>query len=144
LLAHERLQLGRLLPGGDAMTERNAMKSDTAHLQRLTDEQVSARLAAYNPDGSLEADIQLLKECALDVFAEEVIAEFGAERAERFARNYEGKVDSNWVQNVAEYGREIFAQKMSVPTYISQRAAIADRIVTRLVERYSDDAETLH
>jgi methyl-accepting chemotaxis protein len=125
------------------MTERKAMKSDTAHLQRLTDEQVSARLAAYNADGSLEADIQLLKECALDVFAEEVIAEFGAERAERFARNYEGKVDSNWVQNVAEYGREIFAQKMSVPTYISQRAAIADRIVTRLVERYSNDAETL-
>ena len=30
------------------------MKSDTAHLQRLSDEQVGARLAAYNPDGALE------------------------------------------------------------------------------------------
>jgi methyl-accepting chemotaxis protein len=125
-------------------TERNAMKSDTAHLQRLTDEQVSARLAAYNADGSLETDIACLKEAALDIFAEEIVAEFGAERAERFARNYDGKVDSNWVQNVAEYGRELFAQKMSVPGYIAQRAATADRIVARLVERLSDDPDKLH
>jgi methyl-accepting chemotaxis protein len=119
------------------------MKSDTAHLQRLTDEQVSARLAAYNPGGLLEADIQLLKECALDIIAEEIVAEFGADRAERFAKNYDGKVDSNWVQTVAEYGRELFAQKMSVPAYIAQRAAITDRIIARLVERFGDDAEKL-
>ena len=120
------------------------MKSDTAHLQRLTDEQVSARLAAYNAGGSLEGDIKFLKEAALDIFAEEIVAEFGAERAERFARNYDGNVDAAWVQNVAEYGRELFAQKMSVPTYIAQRAAIADRIIARLVERFPDDAEKLH
>jgi methyl-accepting chemotaxis protein len=125
-------------------TERNAMKSDTAHLQRLTDDQVSARLAAYNGGGSLEADIQFLKEAALDIFAEEIVAEFGADRAERFARNYEGKVDANWVQNVAEYGREIFAQKMSVPQYISQRSATADRMVARLIDRFADEPDKLH
>jgi methyl-accepting chemotaxis protein len=124
-------------------TERNAMKSETAHLQRLTDEQVNARLSAYNAGGSLEADIHFLKEAALDIFAEEIVAEFGAERAERFAKNYDGKVDAQWVQNVAEYGRELFSQKMSVPTYIAQRAATADRIVARLVERFSSDPEKL-
>ena len=30
------------------------MGGDTSQLQRLTDEQVSARLGAYNPKGSLE------------------------------------------------------------------------------------------
>ncbi len=119
------------------------MKSDTAHLQRLTDEQVSTRLAAYNPNNVLEQDIQLLREVATDIIAEEIVAQFGAERAERFARNYEGKVDSAWIQNVAEYGREIFAQKMSVPGYIAQRAAASDRIIARLVDRFGDDPQNL-
>jgi methyl-accepting chemotaxis protein len=120
------------------------MKSDTAHLQRLTDEQVSARLAAYNPKGSLEADIALLKEAALDIVAEEIVAEFGPERAERFAKNYTGKVDAAWVQGVAEYGRELFTQKQSVPEYIAKRADTAQRMTGRLVERFSSDPEKLH
>ena len=33
------------------------MSGDIVHLQKLTDQQVSARLSAYNPRGSLEADI---------------------------------------------------------------------------------------
>jgi methyl-accepting chemotaxis protein len=119
------------------------MKSDTAQLQRLTDEQVSARLAAYNPGASLEGDIRFLKETALDIFAEEIVAEFGPERAERFARNYDGKVDAEWVQRVAEYGRELFARKMSVPAYIAQRAATADRIIARLIDRFADEPEKL-
>jgi methyl-accepting chemotaxis protein len=119
------------------------MKSDTAHLQRLTDGQVSARLAAYNPDGSLEADIELLRDSALDIVAEEIVAEFGAERAERFAKNYTGKVDAAWVQGVAEYGRELFSQKMSVPEYIAKRAETAERMTTRLIERYSAEPQKL-
>jgi methyl-accepting chemotaxis protein len=119
------------------------MKSDTAHLQKLTDEQVGARLAAYNSDGSLQRDIDLLKEAAVDVVAEEIVAEFGAERAERFARNYAGMVDAAWIQGVAEYGREIFSKKMSVPAYIAQRAATANRIIARLVERFAREPDKL-
>jgi methyl-accepting chemotaxis protein len=119
------------------------MKSDTAHLQRLTDEQVSARLGAYNPDGSLERDIGLLKESAMDIVSEEIVAEFGPERAERFAKSYAGAVDAAWVQGVAEYGREIFSQKMSVPDYIAKRAQTADRMIARLVERFSKDPQKL-
>ena len=35
------------------------MSGDIGHLQRLTDEQVRARLAAYNPNGSLDRDLKL-------------------------------------------------------------------------------------
>ena len=38
------------------------MSGETGQLQRLTDEQVNARLAAYNGDGSLERDVKLLRE----------------------------------------------------------------------------------
>ncbi len=120
------------------------MKSDTAHLQRLSDEQVNARLAAYNPDGLLERDIALLKEAAMDIVAEEIVAEFGPERAQQFAKNYTGTVDAAWVQSVAEYGRELFSQKMSVPQYIAKRAEAADRMTARLVERFAQDPDKLH
>ena len=35
------------------------MSGETGQLQRLTDQQVNARLAAYNPGGSLDRDIEL-------------------------------------------------------------------------------------
>lgn len=119
------------------------MKSETANLQRLTDQQVSARLAAYNPEGSLERDIELLRAKAFDLVTEEIVAHFGPERAERFAKNYTGKVDAEWVQGVAAYGRELFAEKMSVPDYMARRTATTDRIIVRMIDRFASDAETL-
>ena len=55
--------------------------SDTGQLLRLTDQQVNARLAAYNAGGSLERDIALLRENAADLIAAEITANFGKERA---------------------------------------------------------------
>ena len=63
------------------------MGGETGALQRLTDEQVKARIAAYNPGGSLDQDIALLRENCTDVIASEVIANFGPDRAERYAKN---------------------------------------------------------
>ena len=111
------------------------MGAETGQLQRLTDEQVNARLAAYNGDGSLDRDIKLLRENVADIFAEEIIAQFGQERAARFAENYAGKVDANWIQAVAGYGRQVYADKVSVPVYITARTDAATRIVTRITER---------
>jgi len=119
------------------------MSGETGQLQRLTDEQVKARLAAYNPGGSLDRDIALLRDNATDIIGPAVIAQFGQERAERFARNYAAKVDANWIQNVAEYGREIVSQKTSVPTYMAARAETADKIITGMVERFADDKDKL-
>ena len=119
------------------------MSGDTGHLQRLTDQQVSARLAAYNPRGSLEADIALLRDNAADLIAAEVQSEFGPDRAERYRSMYAGRVDTAWVQDIAEYGRLIYAERISVPGYIADRTRVASRIVAAIVERFSDNTERL-
>ena len=115
------------------------MSGETGQLQRLTDEQVSARLAAYNPGGALESDLHLLRDNVADIIAEEVNAQFGSERAERYAATHAGKVDAGWIQSIADYGRQIFREKMSVPVYMAARAQVASRIVARMVDRYSGD-----
>jgi methyl-accepting chemotaxis protein len=119
------------------------MSGETGQLQRLSDEQVKNRLAAYNPGGALDRDIEMLRENAADIIATEVIAQFGPQRAERLAQNYAGKVDADWIQNVAEYGRQIVREKMSVPAYMAERAKTATRIVSAMAERFSDEKEKL-
>src|SRR3954447_17793001 len=105
------------------------MGSETGQLQRLTDEQVNARLAAYNGDGSLDQDVRLLRDNVTDIIAGEIIAQFGQDRATRFAENYGGNVDAKWVQSVAEYGRQIYAENIGVPAYMVERTQTASRIV---------------
>ena len=56
------------------------MNSDTGHLQKLTNEQVNARLAAYNSDGSLDRDMKLLRDKAGEINDAEVAARFGVSR----------------------------------------------------------------
>src|SRR5205085_3862749 len=65
------------------------------------------------------------------------------ERAERFAVNHSANVDSNWIQTVADLGRQIYAEKISVPSYIVARTQVSGRILGRIIERYSDDSEKL-
>jgi methyl-accepting chemotaxis protein len=119
------------------------MSGDTGQLQRLTDSQVSARLAAYNSGGALDRDIEVLRENAIDIVAAAVQEHFGPERAQRFASNYAGSVDASWIQNVAEYGRQIFREKTSVPAYMAARAKAASQIVNGVVERFSNDSAKL-
>jgi methyl-accepting chemotaxis protein len=124
-------------------TESGLMSGETGQLQQLTDEQVSTRLAAYNPDGSLERAIELLRGNAADLVAAEVLAQFGPERAEKYAAVYSGKVDSAWIQGIAEYGRQIYREETSVPVYMAARTETASRIVNRIVERFASDTEKL-
>ena len=115
------------------------MGAETGPLQRLTDNQVSARLAAYNPGGSLDRDLVLLRDNASELIAAEVFAAFGEERANRYGKVYEGKVDAAWIQRIADYGRMIVAEKISVPTYMAERNQVAGRIASRMCERWVDD-----
>ena len=117
--------------------------SETGQLQRLSDQQVKARLTAYNPDGSLDRDIAVLREHAADLIAAEMDSHFGAERAQRYTSFYSRKVDAAWIQGIAEYGLRIYREKTSVPVYMAARMQAASSIVTRIVERFSNDAETL-
>ena len=117
------------------------MSGDTGQLQRLTDQQVSARLAAYNASGSLDRDIELFKDRVLEFVVAEIRAQFGPERAERYAGIYSNKVDVAWVQSIAEYGRQIFHNHTSVPEYIADRIQIANRVFAAVTERYESEAD---
>jgi methyl-accepting chemotaxis protein len=119
------------------------MGGDTGQLQRLTDAQVNARLQAYNPDGSLERDIKRLWQDAGDIIEAEVRNQFGPEAAERVHGHYSGKIDSSWIQNVAEYGRRIYREKTSVPAYIVARDQLITRIIRGMFERFTSDQSAL-
>ena len=117
------------------------MSGDTGQLQRLTDQQVSARLAAYNARGSLDRDIELFKDRVLEFVVAEIRAQFGPERADRYGAIYAGKVDAAWVQSIAEYGRQIFRDHTSVPEYVTDRIAIANRVFAAVTEHYQGDTQ---
>ena len=119
------------------------MNGDNGHLQRLTDEQVTARLAAYNPNGSLERDIRKLWDETGDIIDAEVRAQFGADAAQKMQSHCTSPVDSSWIQNVAEYGRRIYQEKTSVPAYIAARDQLITRVLDRIFERFSKNPETL-
>ncbi|HUP68060.1 MAG TPA: methyl-accepting chemotaxis protein [Sphingomicrobium sp.] len=119
------------------------MSGETAQLQKLTDEQVKGRLAAYNGDGQLDRDIALLRENAADLIVGEIADAIGQERADRYAPVYAGKVDAAWIQRIAEYGRMIWTDKTPVPVYMAEHTAIAARIIVRLCERFGSDPAML-
>ena len=119
------------------------MSGETGQLQRLTDGQVNARLAAYNANGALDRDLQILRTKAGDLIETEVRDQFGPDAAATVKAHYAGKVDAAWIQNVAEYGRRIFAEKTSVPQYIVARDQLKSRVVAGLFERYGNDLDTL-
>jgi methyl-accepting chemotaxis protein len=128
---------------GSAKTESGPMNGETGQLQRLTDEQVSARLKAYNPGGSLERDIRQLWDDAGDIIEAEVRAQFGAEPAKKLQSHYNGRVDANWIQSIADEGRRIFREKVSVPSYMAARDQMKAKIVEALFERFSADFPAL-
>jgi methyl-accepting chemotaxis protein len=119
------------------------MTGETGQLQRLTDEQVSARLAAYNRDGSLDQDMKLLKNHVLGLVVAEVKEQFGSERGDRYGAIYAGGVDAAWIQSIAEYGRQIYRDKIAVPEYIAERNEIANRVVADLTDKFRDDCNQL-
>jgi methyl-accepting chemotaxis protein len=125
------------------MMESGRMGGDTGQLQRLTDGQVSARLAAYNPDGSLDRDVKLFQDHMLGLVVAEIGTQFGLDRADRYAAIYSGKIDADWIQSIAEYGREIYREKTSVPEYIAERFEIAHRVFSALGDQFRSDSRQL-
>ncbi len=119
------------------------MNGDIGHLQRLTDQQVTARLDAYNPGGSFEREIRRLWDDAGDLIEAEVRAQFGKNAAAKLKGHYTGRVDAGWIQEVADYGRRIYRDKTSVPAYIAARDELISRTVARMFERFERQPETL-
>jgi len=119
------------------------MGGDTSQLQKLTKDQVSSRLAAYNPKGALERDIRRLWDEAGEIIESEYHAQFGAEAAARIKTECTSAVNEDWVQHVAEHGRRIYSERSSVPGYIAARDELITRINGRMFERFAEEPETL-
>jgi methyl-accepting chemotaxis protein len=112
-------------------------------LQPLTEEQVLNRLDAYNAGGRLERDIRALWEDAGDIIEAEARQQFGDDAAAKVRAHYTSRVDADWVQGVADYGRRIFTEKSSVPAYIAARDALIGRVVGGLFERFAAEPDKL-
>src|SRR6476620_4871420 len=119
------------------------MSGETAQLQRLTDEQVNERLVAYNRDGSLDRDMNLFKDHMLDFVVAEITAQFGSARGARYGAIYAGKADAVFIQSIAEYGRQIYCDKISVPEYVAERGEIAERVFADLKGQFPGDCDQL-
>src|SRR5688572_12570755 len=88
---------------------------DGTRLQKLTDGQVSNRLAAYNPDGGFERDLRALWAETGEKLEESIRANGGEEAALKLRARFTTRVDADWIHAVAAYGIELHTRKQSVP-----------------------------
>ena len=117
------------------------MGGDTSQLQRLTDEQVNGRLAAYADKGRFEANLHWLWDQAGDLIEEITRSMLGEEGVEYERDRFTRKVDAEWVRKVAEFGLSMHVSKASVPQFVAARAAVTKEILRRLDERFAESTE---
>jgi methyl-accepting chemotaxis protein len=121
---------------------------DGSRLQKLTEKQVSDRLAAYNENGSFERDLRALWDEAGDLLqkvareqAEDETS--GEEAAERIRRRVTSSVDPEWIHGIALSGIEIYARGLSVPVVIHKRSTTMAYVCDALRERFAGEPEKL-
>jgi methyl-accepting chemotaxis protein len=114
---------------------------DGSSLQKLTDGQVAARLAAYSPDGGFERDLQVLWNEAGEAIEATMLAQGGEDAAAQLRSRFVMKVDSDWIQSVAAYGIELHLRKLSVPVVIDRRARLTAAMCEALRDHYMEDPE---
>jgi methyl-accepting chemotaxis protein len=119
------------------------MSGETSQLQRLTDEQVNARLAAYADNGRFEANMHWLWEQAGELIEDVSRTTLGeqavAYETERFTR----KVDADWVRNVAEYGLAMHVSRASVPQFVAATAAANKELLRRFDEHFAESEDRI-
>ncbi|HEU0311247.1 MAG TPA: hypothetical protein VFR36_08535, partial [Sphingomicrobium sp.] len=101
------------------------------------------RLDAYNPGGTLERDIRILWEDAGDIIRDCARSHFGDSAVETVEQHYTRKVDADWIQHVADFGRRLYREKQSVPQYIATRDKLISDIISRLFEQFASDSARL-
>ena len=117
------------------------MNEDGSKLQKLTDGQVSSRLAAYNPDGCFGRDLQALWREAGEKLVATMCEGGGDEAALHLHHRLTAPVDAEWIQTVAAYGIELHTRKLSVPTVMEKRAGMTAALCMTLCEHFAGSAE---
>jgi methyl-accepting chemotaxis protein len=117
------------------------MKSDTAHLQRLTDEQVSARLAAYGDEGRFEESMRALWDCAGDLIADSARRHFGDQAVALDEEQFTKPFDAQWIYRVAQHGVRMYQKKESFPQFMAARSQVAAEVIGAIEQRFGNRPE---
>jgi len=105
------------------------MSGDTSHLQRLSNEQVAARLQHYAQGGAFESSLHWLWEQAGETLENACRRQFGDEGAKVVRAYMTRPIDVSWVHTVAKHGRLMYVGKQSVPEFIAARAAMTKEVL---------------
>jgi methyl-accepting chemotaxis protein len=104
--------------------------------ERMSDEQVSARLAAYGDDGRFENDLAWLWAEAKDLVEDSAKAALGASGAELYRDIFTSPVNETWVLGIAEAGAKLASKTSKLPQAAAARATFAARVFEGLGERF--------
>jgi methyl-accepting chemotaxis protein len=113
---------------------------DGTILQKLTDEQVSNRLSAYNREGEFERELGWLWAQAGDLIESEVLASGGAAAARRTRESFTRPIDFAWIHEVARLGFDIYTRGISVPQEMDRRARLVASLCGAFRVRFEDEA----
>jgi methyl-accepting chemotaxis protein len=105
------------------------MSGDIGHLQRLTNDQVTSRIASYSEDGRFEAAMRRLWDDAGAVIEQAASNHFGEDVGSLGRDQFTKPVDETWIRSVAEQGLKMFAGKRSVPEFIATRARMVKEVI---------------
>ena len=108
-------------------------------MQKLTDDQVATRLAAYNKDGAFERALADLWRDAGDIIEAAVRASGGEEAARRTVESFTCPVDAAWIHAVAALGFEIHTKGLSVPAEMERRAGLVAGLCSAFCRRFGVD-----
>ncbi|WP_294172994.1 methyl-accepting chemotaxis protein [uncultured Sphingomonas sp.] len=118
------------------MTERNT-------LQRLSDSEVSERLAVYGDGGQLEESLRWLWKDAGEVIYAVLRRHYGEEIAS-FNRDLLNRpVDEQWIRSIAERGIQMFSDGASIPEFAAARAKVAGHILRAFRTHFGDRSDDL-
>jgi methyl-accepting chemotaxis protein len=112
------------------------MSGDIGHLQRLTNDQVTSRIASYSEDGRFEAAMRRLWDDAGAVIEQAASNHFGEDVGSLGRDQFTKPVDETWIRSVAEQGLKMFAGKRSVPEFIATRARMVKEVIRGFDDRF--------
>ena len=109
------------------------MGGEIGQLQQLTDEQVKARLSAYNRDGSLERDLKLFRDQVLPAVVAEIGGQENAFTSYDYTAYYQ-QVPADALEMVMEYEADRMENLNHLLDELGQEDGNWDRAVARADE----------
>jgi methyl-accepting chemotaxis protein len=138
------------------MTSNSTLQQPSDSAPSLSEQEIAARLAMFNPNGELEGELRLVRERAgdlvirtfeefwssnpalLDVSAEEV-AEANRHAVEFQRRTFMTPLSTDWVKVVAENGAQMNVNRVPMPHVMIIHARQLESILDCLRTNFAED-----